>query len=350
MKRVKIFLIYFTLLLFSTQVFAQQDAQFSQYMFNGLYLNPGYAGIEGVTRGTLINRVQWLGYESTSYPDQDPTAFGSPKSFILSGTTKLPKNYGGAGIYVLNDRLGPIRNLDVQLSYAYHFKVKTGTMGVGVRGGFFSQKVRGNFYHVVDETDPIYLYFKNNGNVSQLKGDLTAGVWYNTKKYYGGVSFTHIPKAQFSLGYDSITSRLINHMYLTGGYNFLLGTNIVITPSALIQTDLNELTYLFGGLATYNNKIWAGINFRQSLAQREVSKKGKTLSNDDIILYVGINVLKNKQGNDALRIGYAFDFVTSGVNAKKRTSHEVLLSYMAPPPWGLPKPKVRTPRYRHEEN
>jgi type IX secretion system PorP/SprF family membrane protein len=345
MKRIsKILLALFGLLFIFSSGFAQQDAQFSQYMFNGLFINPGYAGIEGVSRATLIHRTQWLGYRPTEYEGS------APNSQILSLSTKLPQNYGGAGLYLLFDRLGPIRNMDIQLNYAYHLKVKDGTLGIGARGGVYSQKVNTDFYRVVDESDPVYQYFKSNNSVSQLKGDLTLGAWYQTKKYYGGISFTHIPQSKFSLGYDSITSRLVNHMYITGGYNFLLGTNVIITPSTIIQTDFNEVTYLFGALATYNNKIWTGLNFRQSLAQREVSKGGKTLSNDDIILYIGVNLLKNKQGNDALRLGYAFDFVTSGVRAKKRTSHEILVSYMAPPPWGLPKPKVRTPRYRHEEN
>lgn len=345
MKRVIIILTCSFLTCISASLFAQQDAQFSQYMFNGLYLNPGYSGIEGVMRGTLIHRTQWLGYRPTEYGGT------APNSQVLSATTKLPENYGGAGLYILMDRLGPIRNTDVQLSYAYHLKIKDGTLGLGLRGGIYSQRLSTDYYKVIHTQDPIYTYLKEEDKFSQMRPDVTAGIWYNTKKYYGGVSFTHIPKAKFTMGFgDSISSRLVNHMYITGGYNLLLGTNIVITPSALIQTDLNELTYLFGGLATYNNKIWAGLNLRQSLAQREASKKGKTLSNDDIILYLGINVLKDKRGNDALRFGYAFDFVTSGVNAKKRTSHEVLVSYMAPPPWGVPKPKVRTPRYRHEEN
>jgi type IX secretion system PorP/SprF family membrane protein len=342
MKRVVIAFTCILLVSISSQLFAQQDAQFSQYMFNGLYLNPGYAGIEGVTRATLIHRTQWLGYKATEDKGSAPT------SQVLSVTTKLPKNYGGAGLYLLYDKLGPIKNIDIQLSYAYHLKVKSGTLGIGLRGGMYSQSLNTDTYRVVDQDDPIYTHLKSTNYVPQIKADVTAGVWYNTKKYYGGVSFTHIPRQKFSFGDDSISSRLVNHMYITAGYNFMLGQSIIITPSALVQTDLNELTYLFGPLATYNNKIWAGLNFRQSIAQREASKKGKTLTNDDIILYVGINVLKNKQGNDALRIGYAFDFVTSGVKAKKRTSHEILVSYMAPPPWGMPKPKVRTPRFRQE--
>src|SRR5437868_1866273 len=104
MKRVILFLTCSFLLCLSSQLFAQQDAQFSQYMFNGLYLNPGYAGIEGVTRATLISRTQWLGYRATEYEG------GAPNSQVLSVTTKLPKNYGGAGLYMLLDRLGPIQN------------------------------------------------------------------------------------------------------------------------------------------------------------------------------------------------------------------------------------------------
>jgi len=332
------------LLNWTRPVYAQQDAQFSQYMFNGLFLNPAYSGIEGVTRFTLINRIQWLGYEATNYGGS------APNSTILSATTKLPQKFGGAGMYMLFDRLGPVQIIDLQLSYSYHVKIKDGTLGIGVRGGIYNQRIRGDMYYVVDPTDPVYQYLKVNGNVSQLKPDLTGGLWYQTKKYYGGISFSHITQAKYSLGYDSITSKLVNHMYITGGYNFLVGTNIMITPSALFQTDLKQITYLFGALATYNNKFWVGLNARQSLAQREASKKGKSLSNDDIILYVGVNLLKNKKGNDALRVGYSFDFVTSGVNAKKRTSHEIMLSYMMPIPWGQPKPPVHTPRYRHGEN
>jgi hypothetical protein len=125
---------------------------------------------------------------------------------------------------------------------------------------------------------------------------------------------------------------------------------LMITPTALIQSDLNELSYMFGPMVTYNEKFWVGLNARQSFAHRDESKKGKSLSNDDIVFLVGVNALKNKQGKEALRIGYSFDFVTSGLSAKKRTSHEIMLSYMLPSPFGGIKPKVRTPRYRHDEN
>lgn len=321
---------------------AQQDAQFSQYMFNGLYLNPAYAGIEGLTRFTLIHRTQWLGYQPT---ESDGTA---PTSQMFSASSKLPENLGGAGLYFLLDQLGPIRNIDLQLSYSYHLKVGEGTLGIGLRGGIYSQRASGDFYRVVHPDDPIYSYFRENGNVSQTKTDVTGGVWYQKKKYYAGISFTHLPRSKFTMGYDKISSRLVNHMYITGGYHFETGGPLQITPSVLVQTDLNELTYLLGPTVTYSGKISAGIHVRQSFAQREASQKGKTLSNDDIILYAGIHMLKDRQGNDALKLGYAFDFVTSGVNAKKRTSHEVMISYRIIP-LNRTRPKVKTPRYTFDQ-
>jgi type IX secretion system PorP/SprF family membrane protein len=322
--------------------FAQQDAQFSQYMFNGLYFNPGYTGIENLLRTTLIVRDQWTGYD----PSQG--SGGAPRSAILSIGTPIKDYKIGVGAYFLLDEVGPLRNINANLSASKHFEINNGLLGLGINGGVYSQKFRNN-YRVYQEDDDIYRYLVDpNNQGSQLVPDINAGIWYEHKKYYGGVSFYHIPRANFDYGSSKISSELSNHMYITAGYRLQPAHTITVTPSFLIQTDLHQITYLFGGLVEYNKKIWAGLHVRQSIAKREESKGGKTLSNDDIILYLGINVLKNKQNQDALRVGYAFDFVTNGASAKARTSHEIMLSYMIPNVWGPDRPPVRTPRYRHE--
>jgi type IX secretion system PorP/SprF family membrane protein len=351
MRKVRVIFLSGILFLMSIVSYAQQDAQWSQYMFNSLYYNPGSAGIEGVTRFNFISRTQWLGYSPTLYSG------GSPNTQILSVNSPIPPVFNkklqhGAGFYMLYDTKGPLKNLDFQFSYAPHFKFGKGILGTGIRVGFTSQKIDGSQYRVVDPQDPIYaILTSGNNRITQNAPDFAAGLWYKTNKYYGGISFDHLTQSKLTYARNGIAfnTNLANHMYITGGYNFDMGL-LRITPSALIQTDLNELTYLFGGLVTYNNKFWAGLNLRQSFAHRDEAKKGKTFSNDDIIMYVGFNVLKNKKGEDALRIGYSFDFVTSGLSAKKRTSHEIMLSYMMASLIGPPKPKVRTPRYRHDEN
>jgi type IX secretion system PorP/SprF family membrane protein len=332
-----------SLVLFSTKKsFAQQDAQFSQYMFNSMYLNPGFAGIDGVTRITGIARTQWLDWKATD----NNNAYGAPKSAVITVSTPLPilDKKVGAGLHFLRDVKGPLASTEIQISGSYHIKIRDGKLGIGLRTGILSQTINAN-YNVIDQNDPIYQALQD-GRANQIKADLTAGVWYKTNKFYLGVSLGHIPRSKYTFGLDSVSSRINNHLYITGGYDFRLGPSLVVTPSALVQTDLNEFTYLFGAVGTYNDRFWVGLQARQSIAAKDAQSGGKTLANDDVILLVGMSMLKN----NALRIGYAFDFVTSGVSAKKRTSHEIMLSYFIPAPWDTPKPKVRTPRYRHDEN
>jgi type IX secretion system PorP/SprF family membrane protein len=315
-------------------------------MFNSVYYNPGFAGIDGLTRATVIARQQYLGYQPTL--DKG----GAPQSFVLTGSTLTPllNKSIGVGINFLYDKLGPLTTTQAQISASYLYRFKTSTIGFGFRAGIVGQRL-GSDYRVNDDNDYIYQQLKA-GAPAQVKPDLTLGVVYRSPKFYIGVSMSHIIKTEYSYGLivDSIKSKLKNHMYVTGAYNFDLGTLIQLTPSFIVQTDMRQLTYLFGAIATYNDKFWFGINARESFAKKEVNNGGKTLSNDDIVFLVGVNLMKNKQNINALRIGYAFDFVTSGVNAKSNTSHEILLSYVVIPPWEILKPKIRTPRYRHDEN
>ena len=323
--------------------FAQQDAQYSHYMFNTVYYNPGFVGLDGNISFTGIFRKQWLGYQPTEYQG------GSPTSVILSVNSVLPffKKNSGAGFYFNQDVAGPLSTTQIVLNGSYHLKLGQGKLGIGIKAGFQNQKINGDWYQVVDPNDPIYQSLKNTPS-GQMKPDIGLGLYYKptSQRYYVGVSMNHLSRAKYTYGFDSIASKMNQHMYFTGGYTISPGTNLKITPSVFVQTDFNNVSYLFGGLVEYNSKFWAGLNFRQSFAKREESKGGKTLSNDDVVLYVGLYLLKDNR----LRVGYAFDFVTSGVKAKKQTSHEIMLSYSVPAPWAAPKPVIRTPRYRHEEN
>lgn len=324
--------------------FAQQDAQFSHYMFNSMYYNPGYAGLEGVTRITGIFRKQWLGYSSTT----DAQGGTSPTSAVMTANTLLPflKKSTGVGANFLYDSKGPINTTEFQISLAYHFKIKTGKLGVGLRSGVRYENLNTNWYNVIDQDDPIYTNLKNSP-ASQAKPDIAAGVYWLTPKYYVGVSASHFTGTKYTYGIDtSIASKLSSHMYFTAGYTFnFSGGMLKLTPNAFFQTDTKNYTYLFGFLLTYNDKFYGGISARQAIANREVSKGGSTVANDDIIFLIGMNLLKN----NAMRVGYSFDYVTSGVQAKTRTSHEIMLSYVIPTNWLDLKPIVRTPRYRQEE-
>lgn len=344
----RVLFIFLATLCFELPAFSQQDAQFSHYMFNSMYYNPGYAGLEGNTRFTGIFRKQWLGYSSTS----DAPGGTSPTSAVMTASTLLPffKKSTGAGLNFLYDSKGPINTTELQLSLAYHFKIKTGKLGVGLRSGFRYENLNSNWYNVIDHTDPIYVSLTTSPS-NQTKADIAAGLYWQTPKYYIGVSASHFTGTKYTYGIDtSIASKLSSHLYATAGYTFnLSGGMIKLTPTAFFQTDTKNYTYLFGAMVTYNDKFYGGINVRESIANREVTQGGNTIANDDIIFLIGMNLMKNKEGKDAMRIGYAFDYVTSGTQAKTKTSHEIMLSYVIPSPWLAAKPIVRTPRYRQEE-
>src|SRR5260221_6935340 len=106
------------LLGFALQSNGQQDPQFTQYMFNNIYYNPGFSGAEGVTKITALHRSQWLGY-SFSFRD-----CGAPNTQLLTFTTPIFKFNNGFRGYIFHDNLGPYNNLEAQASYAYHLDVK----------------------------------------------------------------------------------------------------------------------------------------------------------------------------------------------------------------------------------
>ena len=300
-----------------TSVFAQQDAQFSYYMMNKLYYNPGFAGTEGLTKITLIHRQQWAGYDGTF--DNG----GAPTTQVFSVTTPIYKFKSGFGVHVVNDNLGPLNNLEVQASYAYHLGIKNSKLSFGIRVGAYSQSIDKGVYRAIDTDDPVIL----DASESQVRPDMAIGVYFRNEKYWAGVSFNHVLKSEFDFGVD-IRNPLENHAYFMAGYVHTVNFDLVLEPSLMVQTDFNEYSFVLGGLAYYKDQMWGGVTFRQS---------------EDINVLLGYNFLKDK----SLSFGYSFGYVIKDQEAKQPTTHEVLLSYQLPVIAGPSKRVVRTPRFRH---
>lgn len=169
------------MLLLGAGAFAQQDALFTQYMFNNLYVTPAFAGVDGVTRLTAVHRSQWLGYQS-SFGDG-----GAPTSQLVTFNTPIYKLKSGFGAYIMNDKLGPQNNLEAQAMYAYHLGIKESKLSFGIKLGLYSQTVNGKYYRYIQEGDPLIV----EGKESQVRPDLGLGIFYRAEKYYAGVGFNH---------------------------------------------------------------------------------------------------------------------------------------------------------------
>ncbi|MDQ3395404.1 MAG: type IX secretion system membrane protein PorP/SprF [Bacteroidota bacterium] len=302
----------------SGPLLAQQDAQFSQYMFNGIYYNPAFAGVEGVTQFTGVFRSQWTGYEPTL------GGGGAPTTQLFTLNTPILRLRSGFGFHAVNDQLGALSNQQIQVSYAYHLGLPNSKLSFGIRSGIFSKAIDFNKYRWNDPNDINNL----DSRVSDIKPDLAVGMFYRAEKLYAGVSYNHIIKAEFDFGSDALRNPLVSHMYLTAGYDYEYNYNLIITPSVLIKTDLNTYSIEGGVMGTYNNKMWGGLNYRDG---------------DSFIAILGYALLKD----NSLKAGYAFDLVVRAQEAKRPTSHEFLMSYTLPVVSAGGKKIVRTPRFRH---
>lgn len=311
-------LLFVTLLLLTTKfALAQQDPQFTMYMFNTLYYNPAYAGVDGVTKFTALHRSQWLGYQPSV------GSGGAPTTQLVSMNAPLLKANSGIGFYAVNDRLGPQNNLEAQASYAYHLGLKGGKLSLGIRAGMYAQVIDFNKYKPIDPNDPL---LTGGGKDFSAKPDLAVGAFYRTEKFYIGASATHLAKSEFNFGVSS-RSALQSHGYLTGGYFYDVSFDLKFQFMTLIKTDFTKVTFDVGGIAYLKDTMWGGLSFRQSEAA---------------ILLLGYSFLKDK----SLKLGYGLDYVIKDQQAKQPTSHEFMLTYELPVV-SAGKKVVRTPRYRH---
>jgi len=319
MRKLQLAVVVAVILLLSWSARAQQEAQFSQYMFNTLFYNPGFAGVEGVTKITAIHRTQWAGFNTTF-----DGSGGNPNTQLVSFTTPILKFRSGFGLYVLNDKLGPLTNQEAQISYAYLVGLRDAKLSFGVKAGIFSQAIDRDEYRPNVRPDPLI----DNGEDSQVRPDLGFGIYYRAEKYYAGVSVSHIIESEFDFGLAESRNALEQNLTLTAGYDYDFSYKLVLTPSFLVKTDFNSYSFDLSVLGTYNEKMWGGLSFRQSEA---------------FILLLGYSLLKD----NSLRVGYSVDLIVSGRDAKETTSHEIMLSYTLPAVTAGGRKIIRTPRFRH---
>ncbi|MBS1486225.1 MAG: type IX secretion system membrane protein PorP/SprF [Bacteroidetes bacterium] len=304
------------LLVRASFAWAQQDPQFTQYMFNNLYYNPGFSGVEGVTKITALHRSQWLGYAPT-YGDG-----GAPTTQLITFTTPIYKLNSGFGSYIVHDNLANFNNLEAQASYAYHLGIKNSKLSFGVRAGIFSQTINTNFYRSVDPEG-----FENQGSLTQIKPDLAAGVFWRKEKFYVGTSFNHLTGGSFNFG-KGISNPLQTHGYFTAGYTHEVNFDLKFLFTTLVQSDFVKTTTNLSAIAYLKDTMWGGLSFRQG---------------DAAILMFGYSFFKDK----SMKLGYSLDYIIKNQAAKQPTSHEFMLTYELPTSPGAGKKVVRTPRYRH---
>ena len=288
-----------TLLISSLSIvgFAQQDAQFSQFMFNKQTINPGYVGTNKALCATAVYRTQWV-----SFP-------GAPKTFLFSGDAFLLPAHGGVGLTVWQDQLGFDKSFSAKAAYSFHVPLGAGTLGVGLEMGML-QKTLSNQWVATQrwQDDPAI----PNG-VSTITYDVGFGAFYTTNQLYFGISSTHLPESSLKKGsIPSFEFKLARHYYIMAGYDFQLGSaEWELKPCILVKSDAASTQMDMNLSVMYDKMVWAGLSYRLT---------------DAVAPMLGYQ--HDLGGNKGiLKIGYSYDVTTSELKNYSNNSHEIMVNY-----------------------
>lgn len=282
-------------------VYAQQDAQFTQNMFNKLAINPGEAGSNGGICFTLLSRTQWTGFD------------GHPQTHLFSADA-LIFNKHGIGLTVFQDKLGIETSLVAKLAYSYHLTLGPGSLGIGVDAGLLSKSFGTGFIAVDDYTlDPSI----PNGSTSANAFDLGLGLYYNIpNKMYIGISTLHLTASELKdvanggAGVGALTYAQSRHYYIMAGYDWDVNGSgkWVVKPSLLAKTDAASTQLDVNALLMYNNLVWGGVTYRIE---------------DAIAVLAGVNIPQLP----GLKIGASYDITTSTLGDYSNGSLEFMIKY-----------------------
>lgn len=291
---------------------AQQEQQYTQFMFNKMAWNPGFAGSYESPTLTAVYRGQWMGLE------------GAPQTQVISYHQPLLQNRVGIGGNIAHRTIGINRTLSIDAAYAYRVKLRQGILGIGIQASI--RNFRQNWL------DPRLKGSQDIGTDAAIPGETTsktvpnfgAGVFYTSEKYFWGVSVPRLVASNLDfVEQGSVLSREVQHLFLSGGWIFKSSDGgVKIIPQILLKyakaapldADLN-CNILF------QDKFLTGLSYRTGAGS---SAAGESL-----------DVLFGLQANPKWYLGLSYDIGLTRLRKFSAGSLEGLVRfYLAPPDSG----------------
>jgi type IX secretion system PorP/SprF family membrane protein len=281
------------LLLTTTVSYSQQNIVTAQYLYNGLLINPAYAGSHVQLSATLTYRNQWVNFD------------GAPITATLGVHSSFYKGKVGIGALVTSDRIGSYTNTGVFGSYAYIIKNRMGgSFSMGVQVGANNYKADYSALNLRSTLDPRFV------NISEIKPNVGAGIFYYDKKKFFGVSVPGL------ISYDKLFNNSLQPLYVPR-YAFInAGLKLRANPrSEKIMIHPSMLVRIQDGTPV-------SVDFNLSLVFDEQISLGSSYRTGD-----GITTFANLKITEKLSVGYFYDWITSDVRNYSRGSHELMLNF-----------------------
>jgi len=296
-------------IMLSQGVFAQQDAQYSQYMFNGIYINPAYAGYKEVLNVHSFYRSQWTGIT------------GAPRSMSLAVDAIANSGNVGLALQVASDKLGAQTNLSIYGNYAYRIRMNddgSSRLALGLGVGMVQLGIDGSMLNPnnPEPNQPV-------GVQSTIVPDARAGVYFANDKYYAGFSVDNLIATYIDIDRYAFIPQPKPHYYLTAGALFPLSENFQIKPSFLLKDDRGGPTSLdVNAFLMIKDFIWIGGSYRTGVKLYDKSYLQKDLTPRNSAV-AAIQIFPSEK----IRIGYGYDFSIGPLQGYSSGTHEISIAY-----------------------
>jgi len=290
------------LVLWSTQTWAQQSAHYTQYVFNGLIINPAYAGSKDVLNISGTYRSQWAGLE------------GAPTTQTLSIDGAALKEKIGLGFTGINDQLGAQGQKSFYVSTAFRVKLGPETkLALGFSGGASQYYIDGTRLRPIDGTNDTAIPTTKEQSILP---DAKAGLFFNSSRFYAGLSASNL--IAFKNKYQITPAP---HYFLTSGYVFDLNETFKLKPSFLVKEDFKSPTNLdVNAFLLIGDRLWLGGSYRSSL---NLMKQNQSEDSEELDRRNAWAMLTELYISTRLKIGYSYDVTLTSL--RQHASHEVSL-------------------------
>ena len=293
----------------SKLAFAQQDAQFSQYMFNGIYINPAYAGYKEQLNASAFYRNQWAGIT------------GSPKTTSVAIDAIANDGNVGLALQLSTDELGAQKNFAGYANYAYRIRMNedgTSRLALGLGIGVVQFGINGALLNPNDPepNQPV-------GMQTSTVPDARIGVYFSNNQFFAGLSVDNLVAQYLNKDRYTFIPQPKPQIYLTAGTLIPLSEDMVLKPSFLIKDDRAGPTGLdIDAFIIMGDKVWIGGGYRTGIKLYNKPYLQSDLnSQNSAVGAVQIFATNN------IRIGYAYDFSVGPLQRYSGGTHEISISY-----------------------
>jgi len=295
--KIKVKLVIFIfgiLMIFVQSGYGQQYPIFTQYMFNGLVLNPAYTGSHESMAFTAASRSQWTDLK------------GAPQTEMFTVHSPIKFSRSAAGAFFTLDRLGKTKQYMLYGTYAYRFPVsRKGKIAIGGQFGVTYYQTDYTGLNIVTRDNSPDPSFSNNNN--RYLPNIGTGVYYYDDRLYVGLASPSVINNKFNKDNGLEIATQERHYFLTAGYIFDLNENLKLKPNLLIKWVENGVfQYDINSNLLIRQTVWVGFSYRM---------------NDSVDGLFGWNI------NDQLAIGYSYGYPVNSLSSFLTGTHELSLNY-----------------------